>query len=123
MAANRWQRVIAVLTVASFLLTSCTTLQTVSIPSGESPPSLPGVKVGDTVVITTKAREKKKFAVTSIEADALVGRNVRVAYADMATLEVKRVDKGPTIAIVVVVVLVLAGMVLGQEFAEEFVGD
>ena len=123
MAANRWQRVITVLSVASFLLTSCTTLQTVSVPSGESPPSLPGVKVGDTVVITTKAMEKKKFAVTFIEADALVGRNVRVAYADMATLEVKRIRKWETTSLVVVVVLIILGMVAGHELGEEFTGE
>lgn len=122
MAENGWQRVVTVLTVSCFLLTSCTALKTVYIPSGESPPSLPGsVKVGDNVVVTTKDREKKRFEVTAVEADALVGKDVRVAYADMDTLQVRHIDKGPTIALAVVVGAILLGMLLGEQLADDFV--
>jgi hypothetical protein len=120
MAANRWQRAITVLTVASFLLTSCTAMRTVPLPSGESPPSLPDVKVGETVVVTTKAMERKKFEVTAIEADAILGKDVRVAYADIATLKVRRSDKGSTIALAVIVGATVIGMLVGQELGEEF---
>ena len=120
MAANRWQRMIATLCVVSLVLSSCTALQTVSIPSGESPPSLPGIKVGDTVVITTRTTEKKTFTVTAVEADALVGKGVRVAYADMATLSVKRIRKGATTAVVVAIIFSVLLVVAAHDTAKAF---
>jgi hypothetical protein len=107
MIAKPWQRTIAVLCVVSFVLTACTSLQAVSVPSGETPPSLPDVKVGDKVVITTKAGQKKTFAVAAVEADALVGEGIRIAYADMATLGVKHIRKGATTAVALVVAFIL----------------
>jgi hypothetical protein len=115
MASNRWQRAVTALCVASFLLTSCTSLQPVSIPSGASPPSLPAVNPGDTVIVTTKALQRKKFVVTTVEADALVGKDVRVAYADMTTLEVQRIRKGATTALVVGVIFVVLSIVAAAE--------
>ena len=120
MIPNRWQRMVAALCAASLLLTSCTTLQTVPVPSGASPPSLPEVKVGDDVVITTKDMKKKKFTVTAVEADALVGEGVRVAYADMQSLGVKHVSKGATTVLLVVIgVLVYLGYAAVHAFDYE----
>jgi len=84
-------------------MTSCTTLQNVPLPSGETPPSLPAVKVGDYVVVTTKAMKKEKFAVTAIESDALVGDDVRIAYSDMSKLDIEHIHKGATTALVVAI--------------------
>ena len=67
--------------------------------------------MGDNVVITTKARKKASFTVTAVESDALAGKNVRVTYADMETLEVKHFRKGGTIALVVVAAVVVLSVV------------
>jgi len=103
MIPNRWQRMVAAVCAVTLLLSGCTTLHDVPVPSGETPPSLPQVKVGDDVVILTKTLQKKKFTVTAVEADALVGDGVRVAYADMATLGVKQVSKGATTVLLVTI--------------------
>ena len=128
MASVRWQRAIAVLCAVSFLLTSCYSLNPVMIPSGESPPALPAVQVGDTVVVTThKTTEKKTFAVTAVEADALVGKGVRVAYADMTSLNVKRIRKGATTLAVVITVLailsIMAAVEAGEAYDDVFEGN
>jgi hypothetical protein len=118
MAAGSWQRAIAVASVLSFLVTSCTSLHTVAIPSPENPSLLPAVKAGDSVEVTTKTMERKTFEVTAVEADALVGRGVRVPYAEMATLEVKRIRKGPTAALIVGIVIVVGSIIAAAQTAE-----
>ena len=101
--ASSWQRAVAVLSVACFLVTSCTSLEMVSVPDASSPPALPAVKVGDTVIITTKAKKKERFEVTAVEADALLGKRLRIAYADMVTLGIEHYRKGANIALAVAV--------------------
>ena len=128
MVSVRWQRAIAVLCAVSFVLTSCYSLNPVLIPSGESPPALPAVQVGDTVVVTThKTTEKKTFAVTAVEADALVGKDVRVAYADMTSLNIKRFRKGPTALVVLGVVMgilsIMAIVETGEAYDDILDGD
>jgi hypothetical protein len=109
MAANRWQRAIATF-CACLVLTSCTTLQTVPVPSG-TPPALPAIAVGDHVIVVTKSSQRKSFTVTAVEPDALVGKHERVAYTDMASLEVERFRKGATIVTVVAIVLAVLTVV------------
>ena len=105
MTANKWQRAIAIVCVASFLVTSCTSLDRVSIPGAETAAALPAVRVSDAVVIRTKNGEDKRFKVTAVEADALAGEGVRVLYADMASLSVRKSDSGKTVLAVALVVL------------------
>lgn len=118
MSKGRWQRAIALVCVVSFLVTSCTSLHSVAIPSPENPALLPAVKVGDTVDITTKTTGHKTFEITAVEADALVGKGVRVPYADMATLNVKRIRKGPTAALIVGIVFVVGSFIAGAQAAD-----
>ncbi len=120
--AGMWQRALTMVFVAVFLVTSCTSMQSVSIPSGETPPTLPAVKVGDTVAILTKDLKKKSFKVHAVEADALVGESDRVAYADMATLSVKQIHKGATTVAVVLGVLLVWVLVAAAELGDEWGG-
>ncbi len=103
MNPNPWKRVAALLTIAAFLTTGCTSLQAV-------PPT--SVKPGESVVVTKKDGTKQSFTVLKVEDDALVGHNTRVAYADMSSLEVKRADgnANKTALIVGAVVLGVAGI-------------
>lgn len=66
---------------------------------------MPSVQVGDSVVVTTRAGEQKKFKVTAVEPEALAGKDVRVAYADMASLSVRQTSVGKTTLLVALVVL------------------
>jgi len=120
MPANLHKRAIALLCVVSLVLTSCYSLQRVAIPSGQTPPSLPDVKVGDTVVVTNRSGAKKTFEVIAIEADALVGHDVRAPYADMSTLDVKHLRKGATTGLVVGVVLTVLTIVAYSQATESF---
>jgi len=119
MAARLWQRALTVVFVAVFLVTSCTSMESVSIPSADTPPALPAVKVGDTVVILTKDLKRKSFEVRAVEADALVGESERVAYADMATLSVKQFHKGATTVLVVLGVLLVWIIASAAELLDE----
>lgn len=105
MTNNNWQRAIALVCVASFLVTSCTSLHRVSIPGAETTAAAPAVQVGDSVVVNTRAGAEKKFKVTAIEPDALVGKDVRVPYNDMASLSVRQTSTGKTTLAVVLIVL------------------
>jgi hypothetical protein len=112
MVSNKWQRVLAFVCAASFLVTSCTTLDHVSIPGSETTSTVPAVSVGDSVLITTKTGNEKSFKVTAVEPDALAGKHERVLYADMASLSVKRGDKAATtlaVALVVLGILIVVG--------------
>jgi hypothetical protein len=117
---SRWQRAIAVVSVAVFLTTSCTSLQGVSIPAPDNPSSLSSVKVGDKVVVKTKNGKEKSFKVHAVEPDALVGPFERVPYADMASLNVEHVRKGPTIALVAIALLVVGSLIVAVQVEDEF---
>jgi hypothetical protein len=81
-----WKRAVATLVAVAYLA-GCSTLQ--SVPLAQSG-GKPAVEVGESVVVTTKAGEKKSFTVTSVESDSLVGANSRVSYAEIERLDVKR---------------------------------
>jgi hypothetical protein len=118
MSTERWQRGVSLVVIASFLLTSCATLEDVAIPNPDQPSATPPVKVGDTVEVTTRDGAKNRFKVTAVEADALVGEDVRVAYADMQILRLEHgtaEKSGKTIAIVLGAFLVAGALVLASE--------
>jgi len=99
MNMQTWKRATVLLTIAAFLTTGCTSLQTVQRSD---------VKAGETVVVTKKDGAKQKFKVLKVEDDALVGQNVRISYADMASLEAQRADGSPSKK-----ALIIGGAVLG----------
>ena len=105
---KKCQRGITLLCVLSYLLTSCTTLEGRPVPAPGTPQTQTIAQVGNRVVVTTKAGETKAFKVTAVEPDALVGKNVRIAYADMSTLSVKRAKARQTVITVLAIVLVIA---------------
>jgi hypothetical protein len=113
MKQSHWQRALVFIVTASFTLTSCTSLQGVTLPSAERPSQLPAVKPGETVVLTTRSGQTQSFEVTAVEADALVGKNIRVPYADIATLNVRRFNSARTgiVAIVVGAIALIAVLV------------
>jgi hypothetical protein len=122
MTNNKWQRVIAFVCVASFLATSCTSLHPVSVPGSETSSTVASVQVGDSVVVTTKSGEQKKFKVTAVEPDALAGKHVRVAYADMASLGVRQRSVGKTTLLVAMVTLgvyIIVGALALEDGTEE----
>ena len=106
------KRAVALLTVAAFLATGCTSLQPVALNSSATSVARPDVKPGESVVVTKKDGTKQTFTVLEVKDDALVGHNTRVPYTDMSSLEVKRADgsSNKTALIVGAVVLGVAGI-------------
>jgi len=84
------RRAIALLAVTAFLTTGCASLQPVALNQSAGHIERPSVNVGESVVVKTTSGQTKKFTVTSVEDDALVGNGVRVPYAEMAKLDVSR---------------------------------
>ena len=113
MNMHRWKRAVALITVAAFLTTGCTSLQNVPLTHSDQTMARPDVKIGESVVVKKKDGSTQKFTVTSVDDNALSGKSTRVAYADMASLGVERSDgtishKGLIIGAVIVGALAVA---------------
>ena len=54
------------------------------------------VAAGDTVEVVTNDRQVRKFVVTEVTPDALVGADTRMAREDITRLQVSAVHKGRT---------------------------
>jgi uncharacterized protein YcfL len=102
------KRVAALLTVAVFLTTGCTSLQNVPLAQNGQGVSRPDIKAGDSVVVTKSDGTTQKFKVLKVEDDALVGHNVQIKYADMASLQAQRADSAQSRK-----ALLIGGAVLG----------
>jgi len=100
------QRSIAFVICVSFVLQGCSSLQGVQVPRTANERA--AVKVGETVEVTTRTGTPQRFKVTEVTDDALVGKDVRVAYADMTSLQAMRADNAQT----GVVLYIVGGVVL-----------
>ena len=80
--------------ITAVVLSACTSVRTVPIEPGRAPE---GVAPGDKVMATTVDGEKLEFDVVRIDADALVGKDARVPFEDIAALEVEEADTARTI--------------------------
>ncbi len=91
--------------------TACTTMRTV--PAGDEAAIAGHVEPGDRIRLTTRSGVQDTYRVIRLENEALVveprrGRRSaaeeRIAYGDIATIEVERLDKWRTGALVIGVV-------------------
>jgi hypothetical protein len=87
MTISSWSRAVALLAITTFLTTGCATTQPVALNHSGDRIERPAVNVGESVVVKTTSGQTRKFVVTSVEDDALVGKDVRVPYAQIASLE------------------------------------
>ena len=85
-----WRRAVSLIVATAFLTTGCASLQPVALNNSAGHIERPSVNVGDSVVVKTTSGQTRKFTVTSVDNDALVGKDVRVPYAEMAKLDVAR---------------------------------
>ena len=88
------RQVIALVGCLCLILQGCTGLRTVPVPQGGSRTA--AVQVGETVEATTRAGELKRFKVTGVTNEELLGADTQVAYAEIASLKVARQDEGRT---------------------------
>ncbi len=87
-------RAITLLVLMLMLLSGCRTMQTVDYGNWSS---LKGqVAAGDTVEVVTNDGQIRKFVVTEVTPDALVGADTRIAREDITRMQVDAVHKGRT---------------------------
>lgn len=115
MISSIWRRAVSLVAVAAFLTTGCASMQPVALNHSAGHVERPSVNVGESVVVKTTSGQTRKFTVTSIEDDALVGKDVRVPYSEMASLDVSRagghkMSTGLIVGIVVGVVALAAAV-------------
>jgi hypothetical protein len=82
--------VVTVSLVLGVLSSGCTTFRSVPVPAPGPPGPAAAVQVGDEVHARLRNGEQLAFTVTAIEPDTLVGKDVRVKFQDMGSLQVKR---------------------------------
>lgn len=103
--------------ITAVMLAACTSLRPVPLEAGRAPE---GIGPGDKVTVTTVRGEKLEFEVVRLEADALVGEDTRVAFEDIATLEVEETDPEKTVGAILAssaVVVIGALLALGALIA------
>jgi hypothetical protein len=104
------------MTGVSVLFTGCVSMRDVPLPAPGPPGQTVAVKVGDKVQVQTKSGETFVFRVTAVESEALagksepVGKEMRVKYQDIASLQVERVDVARTSLAGVGTVLIIVGV-------------
>ncbi len=111
---NRWQSALVLLISSCFLVTSCATTRVTSFPNEQTPNAQPDVAVGNTVRATLNTGEVREFKVTAMEADALVGKNIRIPYKDLRFLEVKKMSTWRSVGLAVGIVTGVAIAVLAR---------
>ena len=95
------------LTCLGLLLSGCTTVQSVAMPTQPDQPF--AVHQGDHVQLQTKDGYVHSFTVTQIEQDALAGKDIRVKFQDIEVLQVKRMSPAKIGANAVATIFVVAG--------------
>lgn len=101
----------------------CSTLEYVPINRSKPEELRSQLAVGETVNVRLQSGDRYQFRILALEADAIVGRDERIAYKDIDLLEVKKVDyegTAKTAAAVGALALVyVAAMVIEAELDEE----
>ena len=107
------------LLTAASLLVGCTTHR-VAAPASGNPPGELQIRVGDTIRLVTKYRERVTLRVTEIRNDEIegvtqkpnphetvpAGKKAVVPYVDLALVEVTRHSAGKTVGLVAVLTVV-----------------
>ena len=93
----------------SLLVTGCTTTRTIPVSQVTAAESA-RVKPGDKVIVTLRSGETRTFRVTAVESGALVGKDVRIAFADIEKLQNRKVSYLKTGGAVLGVLVVAAGL-------------
>jgi hypothetical protein len=105
---NGWRYALVLLLSGCFLLTSCATTRVTSFPDEQTPNVQPDLTIGNTVRATLHTGEVREFKVTAMEADALVGKNIRIPYKDLRFLEVKKLSTWRSIGLGIGIVVGVA---------------
>lgn len=76
-------------------LNACSSMQAVNIRDMQNGETLPDIRTGERVEVTTRDREKFEFTVTEINAVGLGGKFGFIPYQNMQQLKVRRPGSNP----------------------------
>lgn len=108
----------AVSVLLSFCLmcTGCTTTRYLPAPSATTTATaLP--KPGRRIIVTLKSGETQEFRLTAIEGDALVGKDVRIPFAEIGRVQESRFSLTRTSGLVLGALAVAVGAALIKFFS------
>jgi hypothetical protein len=91
-----------------FALCGCSTLEYVRIDRSRPESLRSRLEVGETVNVRLQSGEQYQFRIVALEADAIVGRDQRIAYTDIDLLEVKKRDYEGTVKTALTVTAIAA---------------
>lgn len=97
---------------ACLACTGCTTTRFLPVPSAATAPdALPQPR--STVTVTLSSGEVRKFRLTTIDADALVGKDVRVPFSNIEKLQETRFSVGRTLGLITGTIVVIVAAAYG----------
>lgn len=82
-------------TAAAALLVTmggCSTLEFVPMERSQPESLRTQLEVGETVIVRLHSGDERQFRIRALEADAIIGRNDRIAYRDIDRIDVKTRD-------------------------------
>lgn len=109
-AIAEFARFILAIAFVTANIAACSSFQTDATTSTAT--VISELKIGDTVEVVTVDARKLRFTIEAIEADALVGKEVRVPKSDIRIVSVKQFDAGKTAVAGVGSVAVIVGVLL-----------
>lgn len=105
-------------------LAGCSALEHVPINRSKPEEVRSQLGVGETVNVRLQSGDRRQFRIVALEADAIVGRDERIAYRDIDLLEVKKVDYEGTVktalAVTALAAVFVAALVVDAELDEEW---
>jgi hypothetical protein len=114
---------ILVITLGILALAACSTLEHVPINRSKPETVRSQLTVGETVHVRLQNGDQRQFRIVALEPDAIVGRDERIAYADIDLLEVKTVDYEGTVktaaAVGALALVFIAALVIEAELEKE----
>ncbi len=119
------KNLLSILAAGLVLLTfaGCSTLEYVPINRSKPEELRSQLAVGNTVHVRLQSGDQRQFRIVALEADAIVGRDVRIAYKDIDLLEVKTRDyEGTTktaLAVGALALVYIAAAVIDAELDED----
>ena len=120
---NKNLRLAAVAALVSLGLAGCSTLEYVPIDRSNPQELQSRLTVGETVIVRLHNGDRRQFRIVALEADAIVGRDARVAYRDIDLLEVKTRDVEGTsktaLAVGALALVYVAAVAIDAELEED----
>ena len=115
---SAWQRIVVV--ACCLTLTACMTVREVPVAQVQPPTQTRILKPGRKIMATLKDGSVRRFRLKAVDTEELTGQTgEHVAFADIATLKVERINPGAT-ALAAVGAAAVVGVILIHQVGNDF---